>query len=93
MNTTLIKWGLLSSLLVTLTSCSELDHSIAQSLKAPSVQKFQVAEDKETGCQYFYVGDSRPLSPRLNADGIPICRNTNKDIPPLQYQGIDAVVH
>ncbi|WP_263560717.1 hypothetical protein [Paenibacillus polymyxa] len=32
--------------------------------------------DKVTGCEYINLGDF--LTPRLNADGVPMCKNTKK---------------
>lgn len=76
------------SAFLTLTACS----SIKNDQNDPNAQAMQTVKDrqprsidqdtifvdKETGCEYLRSTYDSPFTPRLNADGVPMCKNTNK---------------
>lgn len=89
---TSVSCTLLLSVAVLLSSCSsisDVDKSIANSMKEANGDKETISVDVETGCQYF----TQHMTPRLNSKGIPICKETNKDIKPLQRYGTDMLIY
>lgn len=87
---------LLLSVALLLSSCSsisDVDKSIANSMKDTSSagvsDRERIKVDVETGCQYF----SMSMTPRLNSKGIPICKETNKDIKPIHGYGTDMLLY
>ncbi|MGG1669959.1 DUF6440 family protein [Paenibacillus sp. NRS-1783] len=80
------------SAFLTLTACSSIENNqndpIAQTMQTkkdrqPSEVKTYIDQDlifvdKETGCEYLRSIYDTPFTPRLNADGVPMCKNTKK---------------
>ncbi|WP_425325349.1 DUF6440 family protein [Paenibacillus polymyxa] len=78
------------SAFLTLTACSSIENNqndpIAQTKKdrQPSeevktyIDQDWIFVDKETGCEYLRSTYDSPFTPRLNADGVPMCKNTKK---------------
>ncbi|WP_434659784.1 DUF6440 family protein [Paenibacillus polymyxa] len=74
------------SAFLTLTACSY--DPIEQTMETkkdrqPSEEKTYIDQDwifvdKETGCEYLRSTYDSPFTPRLNADGVPMCKNTKK---------------